>query len=134
MIKNFRREITDSSFARAFDKYLSERILNNNGEDTDETDKGLKLLNSSEQQQLYICALGINDYYHLGESYLGTIADIQTKVDTFYGNYAKIIEAIKQKSPNAKIIMLTTTGYHSVTMKFNKAITDIVNYNNLQYQ
>ena len=44
MIKNFRREITDSSFARAFDKYLSKRILNNNGENTDETDEGLKVL------------------------------------------------------------------------------------------
>ena len=40
MIKNFRREVTDSSFARAFGKYLSKRISNNNGEDTDEIAEG----------------------------------------------------------------------------------------------
>lgn len=93
-------------------------------------EKGLQLLKSSEPQQLYICALGINDGYHLGESYLGTIADIQTKADTFYGNYAKIIEAVKTKAPNAKIIILTIAGYGTTTSKFNKAITDIsIHYN-----
>lgn len=51
MIKNFRREVTDSSFARAFDKYLSKRILNNNGENTDETDKGFKVLDKINKQE-----------------------------------------------------------------------------------
>ena len=96
-------------------------------------EKGLKLLNSSEPQQLYICALGINDYYHLGESYLGTIADIQTKADTFYGNYAKIIEAVKTKAPNAKIIMLTTSGTDAIARKFNNAIIDIAKHYNIPY-
>ena len=51
MIKNFRREVTDSSFARAFDEYLSKRILNNNGEDTDETDEGFKVLDKINKQE-----------------------------------------------------------------------------------
>lgn len=51
MIKNFRREVTDSSFARAFDKYLHKRKSDNNGEDTDETDKGLKLLDKIEKEE-----------------------------------------------------------------------------------
>ena len=59
--------------------------------------KGLKLLNSSEPQQLYICALGINDFYHLGESYLRTIADIETKADTFYGNYVNLIHVFNKE-------------------------------------
>ena len=51
MLKSFRREVTDSSFARAFDKYLSKRILNNKGENTDETDKGLKVLDKINKQE-----------------------------------------------------------------------------------
>ena len=51
MIKNFRREITDSSFARAFDNYRFKRILNNNGENTDETDEGFKLLDKINEQE-----------------------------------------------------------------------------------
>ena len=97
------------------------------------SNKGLTLLNSSDPQQLYILALGINDYYHLGESYLGTIADIETKADTFYGNYAKIIEAIKVKAPNAKIIISTATGYKDIIKKFNEAIINIANYYAIPY-
>ena len=96
-------------------------------------EKGLNLLNSSEPQQLYICALGINDYSRLGESYLGTIADIETKADTFYGNYAKIIEAIKTKAPNSKIIMLTVTEITDIANRYNNAIINIANHYNIPY-
>ena len=96
-------------------------------------EKGLKLLNSTEPQQLYICALGINDYDRLGESYLGNIADIQTKADTFYGNYGKIIEAVKTKAPNAKIIMLTTTEITDIATKYNNAIINIANHYKIPY-
>ena len=96
-------------------------------------EKGLNLLNSSEPQQLYICALGINDYTRLGESYLGTIGDIETKANSFYGNYAKIIEAVKTKAPNSKIIMLTTTEITDIATKYNNAIINIANHYNIPY-
>ena len=88
---------------------------------------GLPLLNSSAPQQLYLLALGINDHYHLGESYLGTEADMDSKADTFYGNYAKIIEAVKAKSPKAKIIMITMASRTELPAKFNDAIIKIAN-------
>lgn len=95
------------------------------------SEKGLNLLNSSEVQQLYICALGINDYYHLGESYLGTVDDISTQSDSFFGNYAKIINSIKTKAPNAKILMMTTANRSEVATKFNDAIMTMANHYNI---
>ena len=89
--------------------------------------KGKSLLQSSDAQQLYILALGINDYYHLGESYLGTPDDMISKADTFYGNYATIIELIQAKAPNSKIVISTTSSTAAVSSKFNTAIINIAN-------
>lgn len=90
--------------------------------------KGLQLLNSSEVQQLYILALGINDWYALGSSYLGTEADIESKADTFYGNYAKIIEAVKAKAPKSKIVLFTIVGTTEIVNNFNTAIKNLATY------
>lgn len=99
---------------------------------------GLEKLNSSDICDLYILALGINDYYGLGESYLGTENDITTKADTFYGNYAKIIEAIQAKSPSSKLIMLDiairnneSSATKALIKKFNDAIVAIANHYNI---
>ena len=92
---------------------------------------GLSLLNSTEPQQLYILALGINDYYHLGESYLGTVEGITSKTDTFYGNYAKIIESIQTKAPNAKIIISTIASNATLPALFNNAILNIAKHYNI---
>ena len=95
--------------------------------------KGLSLLNSTEPQDIYYLALGINDAVALGESYLGTIADIEKKADTFYGNYGKIINAIKTHAPNAKIVMFTTAINHGASDKFNNAIIEIANHFKIPY-
>ena len=99
--------------------------------------KGLSLVNSSDAQNLYIFALGINDYYALGEDYLGSPDDIKedytTNPDTFYGNYAKIIEQVKIKAPNAKLLMLTTANTNAVPMKFNNAIEYIANHYSIPF-
>ena len=71
-----------------------------------------KLL-QDEPHELYILALGINDYNggHAGETRIetGTIADIHDDYtqnpNTFYGNYGKIIAQIKQHAPYAKILL-----------------------------
>lgn len=68
-------------------------------------DQGLKKLNDSDPQDIYYLCLGINDYYGLGDSYLGIESDIDSGADSFYGNYGKIIKAIQKKAPLAKIIM-----------------------------
>ena len=84
-------------------------------------DQGLTKLNSSDPQDIYYLVLGINDYYGLGENYLGQESDIENKADTFYGNYGKIINAIKQKAPLAKIIMFGIAGTTDLQNKFSNA-------------
>ena len=102
------------------------------------SEHGLVKLNSSDICDLYILALGINDYYALGETYLGTENDITTKTDTFYGNYAKIIEAIQTKSSPSKLIMMDiaiknneSSATKALIKKFNEAIVTIANHYNI---
>lgn len=92
------------------------------------TVNGLTKMLNSEAEDLYILALGINDYYGLGESYLGTINDITTNADTFYGNYGQIIEQIKAHAPYAKLILFTCAGDTEIVQKFNTAIINIANH------
>lgn len=95
--------------------------------------RGLSMLNNTEALDLYILALGINDYYSLGIEYLGTIADMDDpNADTFYGNYAKIINAIIAKAPNAKIMIANIAirvsadaSNKTVIQAFNTAIDNI---------
>ena len=88
-------------------------------------DQGLTKLNSSDPQDIYYLCLGINDYYGLGEDYLGTAADMDSGADTFYGNYAKIIKAIQAKAPNAPIIMFGVANGDTVPAKFSNAQKEI---------
>ena len=91
------------------------------------------LLNDAENN-LYILALGINDRA-LGTSYIGDVTDIHDddytlNADTFYGNYGKIIQQIKNKAPNCKLIISTmaenVTG--ELSELFNEAIVSIASH------
>lgn len=92
---------------------------------------GLTLLNSSPKCDLYVLALGINDYYRGKEAYLGTTSDISTQSDTFYGNYSKIINAIKSKAPDSKIIISTIAYKSDLTDKYNDAIRKLATHFNI---
>lgn len=93
---------------------------------------GLTKLNTESAKNLYICALGLNDY-NIAD-YLGTIEDIELESDTFYGNYGKIINAILTKAPNAKIVISTMANDATPTKAiFNEAIINIANYFNIPY-
>lgn len=67
-----------------------------------------KVLNDSAKD-LYILTFGGNDAAQLGTSYLGTIADITDDYtqnpNSFYGNYARIIEQIQEHAPKAKTVL-----------------------------
>lgn len=83
----------------------------------------------------YIIGLGVNDSYHLGQDYLGTISDIKQDYnenpDTFYGNYGKIIGNIKSITKNAKIFILTMPNEINVSqtkLNYNQAIRNIANH------
>lgn len=95
--------------------------------------RGLALLNSSEAQDIYYLCLGINDIYFGADAYLGTIADIETKANSFYGNYGKIINAIKTKAPNAKMIIFTVALTGATADKYNNAILEIADYFKIPY-
>lgn len=92
---------------------------------------GLSLLNSSPKCDLYILALGINDYSRGKEAYLGTTSDISTQGDTFYGNYSKIINAIMSKAPGSKIIISTIAYKSDLTDKYNDAIKKLATHFNI---
>ena len=61
---------------------------------------------------VYVLALQVNDVYSLGESYLGTSEDIDVSnynnnADSYYGNYAKIVQALTENNPKCKFFLLT---------------------------
>lgn len=86
------------------------------------SDKGLALLNSSDPQEFYVLALGINDRDMFGVSYIGVESDIDGGADTFFGNYGKIIKAVIAKAPASKMVIATLAGSTDATNQFNTAI------------
>lgn len=97
-------------------------------------EKGKTLLDSSEPDNLYLLALGINDAVKLGIDYLGSINDIKIdytqNADTFYGNYGKIISIIMAKSSTAKIVMLDLANDDNSNLfnSYNTAIKEIAKH------
>lgn len=103
---------------------------------------GLTLMQNSDPQPLYLCALGHNDEGNpqYGIDYLGDITDItghssyEDYGDTFYGNYGRIIEQIQEHAPSAKIVLMTVAYlYNAVEDSFNSAIIEIANHYNIPY-
>lgn len=95
-------------------------------------DMGLTLMESTEPQNLYLLALGINDANRDGLSYLGSTTDMtddpDSNPDTFYGNYARIISRIRAHAPAAKIVMTTLVRQDGAFPMFNQAIRDIAGH------
>lgn len=92
---------------------------------------GLSLLNSSPKCDLYVLALGINDYSRGKETYLGTESDISAQSNSFYGNYSKIINAIKAKARDSKIVISTIAHKSDLTDKYNDAIKKLATHFNI---
>lgn len=95
---------------------------------------------AEKPQELYLCALGINDEISLGTSYLGRIEDITNYEsysdypDTFYGNYGKIIEQIKAHAPKSKIVLMSMAYLYNATEdSFTAAIKNIADYYNIPF-
>lgn len=95
--------------------------------------KGLPALLANPAEDVYFLALGINDYGKLGESYIGTLADIANYADTFYGNYGKIIEQIMAHAPHAKLVMFTCASTDAVPALYNAAIVNIAEHYGIPY-
>lgn len=93
-----------------------------------DTDYGLPKLLSTEKQNLYMIALGIND--NGLKIPVGTIYDIKDDYNdnpaTFYGNMGKIIDQIKNYADKAKLVMITTPVTY--TPDYNTAIIEIASH------
>ena len=68
-------------------------------------------LTAGNECAMYIIGLGVNDR-SIGSSYLGSVSDIDlsdpdNNGDTYYGNYAKIIQKISSFNPGCKFILFT---------------------------
>lgn len=93
---------------------------------------GINELKTEEYKcQAYIISIGTND-----TSDIGTIDDVNwddmtQNADTFYGNYAKIIQAIKEYAPQA-ILFCATIPYPRNSETKNGAIADIVKSCNME--
>jgi len=91
---------------------------------------------SEEPADLYYLALGINDCIQYGTSYIGQDSDINDdnwtiNSDTFYGNYGKIIQQLKNHAPNARFVMITVMRPDSMNPNystFSNAIKGIANH------
>ena len=95
-----------------------------------------KLL-ASEPEQLYFLCLGLNDSHtdSTGVS-VGSITDItnnslETYPDTYYGNYAKIIEKVLIHAPNSKLIMCTIANKEERYLPYINAQIEIANHYNI---
>ena len=80
----------------------------------------------------YIIGLGQNDRNNLGNAYLGKIGDVNinnadNNADSYYGNYAKIIQKIKKLQPKAKFFLLTDPII-GIDHAYNHAVAEIANF------
>lgn len=100
-----------------------------------------KVLNDTPKD-LYILTFGGNDASQLGANYLGTIADITNDYtqnpNSFYGNYARIIEQIQAHAPKAKIVLgmwyvPNLETQEAVRLQFFNASKEIATHYSLPY-
>mgnify|MGYP004697326599 CR=1 FL=1 len=97
---------------------------------------GLQKMTQDNPKDLYFIYLGINDNTELsqGRLQIGTVSDIGTDNDTFYGNYSKIINNVISKAPNAKIAIINVenpdynrlyTHINTIAQHFNIPVLDL---------
>lgn len=89
-------------------------------------------LQANPLQDIYYITLGINDSKTWANTTLGKIDDVHQNFadnpDTFYGNYAKIIGAIKDHDPKTRILLFTIMSDWGRRADFDKAIKEIGNW------
>lgn len=89
--------------------------------------KGASLaFDGNHECEAYIIGLGVNDR-NSGSEYIGESSDINLSdytqnADTFYGNYGKIIQMIKENQPKAKIFVFNIPLSDENSLLYNQAI------------
>lgn len=93
----------------------------------------VELVQEQNKCQCYVVGLGVND--DVTESNVGSSSDINfsdytQNADTFYGNYAKVIQTIMETAPTSYIFVFTipkTDGTNRFSEIKNNAIKGVVN-------
>lgn len=94
-----------------------------------------ELIKEENLCQAYVIGLGVND--GISESFpLGTTDDIDIEnpnnnAVSFYGQYAKVIQSVKQVAPKAKIFLMTIPSMYSGVPNKNAAIREIAEFEGL---
>lgn len=94
---------------------------------------GMKKVLATSANDFYFLALGINDVNALGLSYLGNEDDISSGADTFFGNYAKIINQLKGHAPNAKLCMIKPPFKDGDYPQFRDAVEKIAKHYDIPF-
>ena len=90
--------------------------------------RGLTKAQSSGKAQAYIIGLMINDCGTSANSLtLGSVSDIGTDNETYYGSMSKIIRELNAINPKAKIFVCTCPNNGGAFTPYNQAVYDIVN-------
>lgn len=85
--------------------------------------RGLSKAQSAGVAQAYLVGLGIND---TSKVTLGTLADIGTDNQTYYGGMSKIVRELNTISPKAKIFLQTMPTNSETRQAYNEAVRVIV--------
>ena len=89
--------------------------------------RGLTKAQSAGKVQAYMIGLMINDSSNTANGIdLGTVDDIGTDAQTYYGGMSAIIRELNAISPNAKIFVMTCPRTYSPFPSYNQAVKDIV--------
>ena len=90
--------------------------------------RGLPKAQAQGKSQAYVIGLMINDQGTSSRHVdLGTVADIGTDAQTYYGGMSKIIRELNAISPTAKIFVNTCPKTGENYADYNQAVRDIVN-------
>ena len=90
-------------------------------------ERGLPKAKTVGKTQAYVIGLMINDTSDTYGVPLGTIDDIGTEAQTYYGGMSKIIRELNLISPKAKIFVNTCPKTGTKYTQYNQAVRDIVN-------
>ena len=101
------------------------------------SNEGLVRVLSADANDFYFIAFGINDVNSLGIDYLGSVSDIKNDYhdnpDTFYGNYARIIEQVQNHNESAKLCLILPPYESGIYPQFSNAIKEIANHYSIPY-
>lgn len=89
---------------------------------------GLTKAQNAGKAQAYIVGLQLNDVATGTDRYLalGSLSDIGTTADTYYGCMSRIVRELNAISPKAKIFLQTTPRSGGLYDTYNAAVRDIV--------